>query len=112
MLNPRTTGWANNLGSAKNTSALRNYLTKRGEVPESCGFKLMAFGPILPEATDRETHNQRRDKIAAAEKRLAEDLSDAGYEVMNPVHCRRALDESLYGSIRCAFAEHFPALTT
>lgn len=98
------------LGNAKNSSMLRNHLGDRGVVPERCAFRLVARGPILDEAEEREIHYERRDAIGALEKRLAEDLVAAGYDVMNTVHCRKRLDEALYEDVRVALAAEFPGL--
>ncbi len=98
------------LGSAKNSSMLRNHLGERHVVPEQCTFRLVAHGPILDEASDWGTHCERRDLIGALEKRLAEDLNAAGYAVMNKVNCLKPLDEKMYADARAAFEEAFPAL--
>jgi hypothetical protein len=98
------------LGSAKNSSMLRNHLGSRSVIPEQCRFRLAAYGPVLAEADDRTTHNARRDAIGAMEKRLADDLSGAGYDVLNTVRCLKPLDDTLYTDVRAAFAREFPAL--
>jgi hypothetical protein len=98
------------LGSAKNSSMLRNHLESRQLVPEQCTFRLVAHGPILPEADDWPTHVERRDQLGAIEKRLADDLGDVGYEVMNTVNCLKPLDEELYAATRDALAPEFPGL--
>jgi hypothetical protein len=68
---------------------LRNHLSKRNIRPEQCTFCLIAHGPILDEADGMEDHKKRCDLIAALEKKLAEDLTAAGYEVMNEVKCNK-----------------------
>lgn len=98
------------LGSAKNSSMLRNHLTGKGIVPEQCTFRLVAHGPILEEAPSWDAHQERRDLVGALEKRLAEDLGDAGYSVMNKVHCLKPLDDLAYADVHAAFADHFPRL--
>jgi hypothetical protein len=98
------------LGNAENSSMLRNHLTKRDVAPEACTYRLVAYGPILPEADDRPTHDDRRDTTAAIEKQLAEDLSGAGYTVMNKVNSLKPLHEALYAAVRAAFAEEFDQL--
>jgi len=92
------------LGSARNSSMLRNHLGDHQVDPERCTFRLIAHGPILPEATGIEAHKESRDVIAAMEKKLAEDLKSAGYEVMNHVACHKPLDHDLYAAVRAAFA--------
>jgi hypothetical protein len=100
------------LGNAKNSSMLRNHLGAHDIVPEQCQFRLVAHGPVFDEApnNDMEAHTKIRDVVGALEKRLAEELIDAGYHVMNTVRCNWPLDEDLYAQVRPAFAAHFPNL--
>jgi hypothetical protein len=98
------------LGFAKNSSMLRNHLQGRDVSPDLCAFRLVAHGPILPEAEDWETHVIRRDLAAAVEKQLAEDFAAAGYDVLNSVVSGKELDGELYASIHASFAEHFDLL--
>lgn len=98
------------LGTTKTSSMLRNHLDGRGVAPEQCSFRLVARGPILEEADDRDTHYERRDVIGALERKLAESLLAAGYDVMNTVYCNKPLDEAPYDEIHEAFAAEFPAL--
>ena len=100
------------LGHAKNSNMLRTHLGNHREKinPEECSYRLVAYGPILLESKRKEEHYSRRDRIAAAEKALAKAMFDAGYEVMNTVHCRKDLDEELWRELRTAFTEHFPRL--
>ena len=57
-----------------------------------------------------DAHKERRDIIGAPEKRLADDLTQAGYDVMNTVNCSWPIDDDLYSQVRAAFAEHFPEI--
>ncbi len=100
------------LGRAVNSSMLRNHLAKRGVEPEDCSFSLTAHGPILPEAPDKDLdeHKVRRDVVAAIEKRLADDLRAADYDVVNTVSSTKALDEAVYLRVHTAFAERFSSL--
>src|SRR4051812_14536535 len=70
-----------NLGTLANASMVRNNLEKRGIAPVKCQFDMVGFGPIFEEAPgkDMATHKPVRDKVAAAEKQLAEDLAAAEY---------------------------------
>ncbi len=99
------------LGFLKTSSMLRNHLSKRNVAPEDCTFRLVAHGPILDETDSMDEHKVRRDLIGALEKKLAEDLDDAGYEVMNTVNCLKPLDEDMYKPVRAAFAAEFSKLT-
>jgi hypothetical protein len=99
-------------GHAKNSCMLRTHLGnhKRKIHPERCTFRLVAYGPILPESKKRGEHERRRDKMAAAEKMLAEAMSAGGYEVMNTVGCRKEADQKLNRRVLAEFAKHFPRL--
>ncbi len=98
------------LGFAKNSNMLRRHLEAHSVQPEHCSFHLVAHGPILEEASTRESHRKRRDMIAALEKGLAEAMQDAGYDVMNRVKCRKSFDEDCFRRIRAAFSAKFPKL--
>jgi hypothetical protein len=98
------------LGFRKESNALRRQLEERGVVPEQCGFRLVAHGPVLEEAKMREEHRRRRDKVAAIEKALADAMCAAGYEVLNKVDCKKPPDEPAFGDVREAFAEKFVKL--
>lgn len=95
------------LGFAKNSSMLRNHLQGRDVSPDLCSFRLVAHGPILPEAEDWKSHVIRRDLAAAVEGQLAADCAAAGYDVLNSVASGKELDAELYAPVRAAFAEHF-----
>lgn len=95
------------LGFAKNSSMLRNHLQSRDVSPDLCSFRLVAHGPILPEAEDWKSHVIRRDLAAAVEKQLADDCAAAGYDVLNSVASGKELDDELYAPVRAAFTEHF-----
>jgi hypothetical protein len=95
------------LGFAKNSSMLRNHLQGRDVSPDLCSFRLVAHGPILPEAEDWKSHVIRRDLATAVEKQLAEDCAAAGYDVLNSVASGNELDDELYAPVRAAFTEHF-----
>lgn len=99
------------LGSNPKSNALRRNLLKVGIDPERCArFDLTVYGPIFAECGDWDTHCVARDAVAALEKKLADSLGEAGYRVLNPVACRRALDPQAWERVRAAFAERFPKL--
>jgi hypothetical protein len=100
------------LGFAKNSSMLRNHLTKREVSPDLCAFRLIAHGPILAEAEDWESHRVSRDRAAAVERQLAIDLAESGYDVLNKVSSTKELDEDLYTPVRAAFAAHFERIVS
>jgi hypothetical protein len=95
------------LGLNKKSNALRRQLSARGVCAEFCDFKLVACGPILEEGTTEDEHRERRDRVAALEKALATTLEAAGYDVVNVVNCRIAVDEAMFAPVRDAFAAQF-----
>ena len=93
------------------SNVLRRRLRALSVDPERCAFRLVAHGPILKEASASEDHRRPRDITAALEKALAVALSEAGYNVINTVHCRTPLDDKLFANVRSAFADEFPKLS-
>ena len=100
------------LGFAANSNMLRRHLGEHGCAPEACGFRLVALGPLEDESTaaTRQEHDDRRDRLAAMEKALAEALKAAGGQVMNRVVSRKPLDTARFAEVRAAFATAFPHL--
>jgi hypothetical protein len=98
------------LGFAENSNMLRRYLEAHYIETERCSFHLAAYGPILGEVKDEKGHRNRRDFIAALEKALEEAMREAGYDVMNRVHCRIELNPQAFAQVRAAFATHFKKL--
>jgi len=98
------------LGFNARSNVLRRHLKVKGIDAHKCTFRLVAHGPILEEAKTRQAHVQRRDRIASLEKALAQALAAAGYEVMNKIYCRVALDPETFAVVRAAFAKHFRKL--
>jgi hypothetical protein len=101
-----------NLGTLANDSMVRNNLEKRGIDPTGCEFRMVGYGPIFDEVPNKdfEVHKPIRDTVGALEKKLAEDLNVAGYDVMNEVRWKAPLNEELYEPVRAAFAAEFPGL--
>jgi hypothetical protein len=91
---------------------LRRHLEANGAVPEQCGFRLIAVGPVEKEARgrSRREHDRRRDMVAAMEKALADLLTSSGLNVMNSVKCRKPLDEARFAEVRAAFDGALPQL--
>ena len=94
-------------------------MEKRQLDPEACSYELIAHGPLYEEvrqtsemdrAAAMQLHKTPRDIVGAMEKALAEELSAAGYEVLNQVRWKQPLDRSLWEPVRDAFADHFPLL--
>lgn len=95
------------LGFNSKSNVLRRHLAAKGIDSETCTFRLVTHGPILEEAATRDQHRERRDRIAAMEKALADAMTAAGYSVINRIDCRVELDTELFASVRDAFAVHF-----
>lgn len=100
------------LGFNEKSNVLRRYLTGAGRDLDlaKCSFRLVAHGPILGEAFGVEEHRRCRDIVAALEKELADAMREAGYEVINRIHCRRPLHPELFNDVRAALSVHFPAI--
>jgi hypothetical protein len=98
------------LGFNPRNNVLRRTLKSKDVDPEKCAFRLVAHGPILPEAVNSEEHRKNRDRIAAMEEALALALSESGYEVINNVQCRANLDDAAFGVVRATFSAHFRSL--
>jgi hypothetical protein len=100
------------LGFNKASNTLRRRLLAEGVTPEACHFKLVTVGPLDAESTQdsREEHDERRDRIAAMEKALADLMRESGYNVINRVHSRKLLDLKVFEGVRMAFAGAFSKL--
>lgn len=116
------------LGDAYNTNALLRHLQGRFEdrkIHSYENFRMVSYGPIFPEVERHpefgyrvephwqsalDLHNPYRDRMAALERKLAEALHSAGYEVMNTVNANASLTETDWPPVRTAFAQHFPKL--
>jgi hypothetical protein len=98
------------LGFNTNSNVLRRRLQTLAIAPEECTFRLIAHGPILPEAMTRVRHRESRDVVATMEKALAKEMCAAGYNVINRVDCRKPLDEPAFTAVRAGFREHFARL--
>jgi hypothetical protein len=115
------------LSRAENTNALRTYLEKKEKViVENCDlFELIAHGPIYPEVERHpdfayrraphwddalRLHEPIKNKMAALEARLAQDLKRAGYYIMNKVNSNMPLDLDAWARVKLAFSEDFPNL--
>ncbi len=104
----------NRMGQHLSFNEKHNVLRKRlvgiGVEPESCTFRLVSVGPLYPEASSMEGHRPLRDTVAAFEQALACSLSESGYEVINPVHCRKPLNEMAFAMVLAEFAKQLPLL--
>jgi hypothetical protein len=101
-----------NAGETATTRMVRRHLENRGIDVFACQYRVIGHGPIYDQVLDKDfaAHKPLRDTVGAMEKKLAEDLRDAGYDVMNTVRWKPALDPELYAPIRAAFTAEFPGL--
>ena len=96
------------LGTNPKENALRRHLEECGIDPELCtDFKMVAYGPLFPEEKERSKHMRRWSTVAALEKKLADTLRSAEYDVLNKVNWKQPLDQKLWHEVREAFAIHF-----
>ena len=115
---PPFTRMTQHLGKQKNSNALRRNLLTAGIEAEDCkSFDLIAHGPIFDEVPSDGTREERmekhkplRDIVAEMDKQLADDLTKAGYNVLNVMHSKKPLDVVLWKDVRTAFAKHFERL--
>lgn len=116
------------LGDADNTNALLRHLQdrfKNREIHSYEKFRMISYGPIFPEVERHpefayrvqphwqaalELHNPYRDRAAALERKLAQELHAAGYDVMNTVNSNAQLIDTDWPPVREAFAKHFSRL--
>ncbi|SFG24320.1 hypothetical protein [Ensifer sp. OV372] len=116
------------LGDADNTNALLTHLREHDEsrpISHYNEFEMFSYGPIFPEVERHpefayrlephwgdamKKHEEFRDRTAALESRLARELHDRDYNVMNEVRSRRAVVETDWLPVRDAFSQYFPRL--
>ena len=102
------------LGKQMNQNALRKHLLNKDIQPEDCEtFELVAHGPVYAECDSMSQHIPIRNHIGAIEKALAEQLANAGYEVLNEVSCKyscTAIEKKICRSVFVAFQKQFPRL--
>ncbi len=114
------------LGLLENQNALRRHLSDKKIEPEDCErFEFVAHGPIYPEIAKPENfkhsdkaavrglmelHTPYRNIVGSMERRLADELSKAGYTVLNTVNWSHDLSDEDWLPVRRAFEADFPKL--
>ncbi len=100
------------LGFVETSCMLRRHLRTHHVEPEACTFRLVSVGPLEAEsrAEGRAEHDERRDRVAALERALAEALHGAGCQVMNTVRSRKQLNADDFNLVKQAFRSAFPFL--
>jgi hypothetical protein len=82
-------------------------LKRAGINPENCTFEMTAIGPIFDEQEDMPRHKPLRDKTAALESGLADELKRRGYNVLGrhprPVEPDPALFQQVISKLQGGF---------
>jgi hypothetical protein len=91
-------------------NALGRRLREAGLDAESCSFEMTAIGPLFEEQETFSAHSPLRDKTAALERALADELRLRGYEVLG-VHPRAGIpDSTLMEQVTAVLDKSFPPL--
>jgi len=91
-------------------NALGRRLKEAGLDAESCTFEMIAIGPLFDEQKTFSAHSPLRDKTAALERALVDELRSRGYEVLG-VHPRAGIpDSSLMEQVTAVLDKSFPCL--
>jgi hypothetical protein len=116
------------LGDAKNTNALLQHLGKRDKerpIHQYDEFEMFSYGPIFPEVERHPDfvyrqsphweaalalHEPFKKRMAVLEKKLAFELSERDYNVMNKLPEPVDVDLHDWDPVLEAFAAHFPRL--
>lgn len=91
-------------------NALGKQLKRAGCKYEECSFEMVAIGPIWPEQADFESHKAVRDRTAALERAIADELRDRGYVVLGTHPRTGAPDQTLLQRIRILLDPKFPVI--
>jgi hypothetical protein len=99
------------LSNQEKQNALRRHLKLREIEAEHCkSFQMTCFGPLFEQQANMDAHRGPRDIVAALEKKLADMLRAAGYDVLNTVSCRIPVNDELWTKVKNAFASGYPRL--
>jgi hypothetical protein len=71
-------------------------------------FEMMAVGPIYEEQKSFDDHVPIRDKMAALERGVAEELKRRGYQVVGQHQSKETLDDGLFREVMEFFHDSFP----
>ena len=89
-------------------NALGRQLKTAGIDPEKCTFEMTAIGPIFEEQASLHEHLPYRDKTAALERALADELRGRGYEVLGSHPKNGAVDYPLFEQVIERLNRAFP----
>jgi hypothetical protein len=90
-------------------NALGRQLKRAGIDPENCTFEMTAIGPIFDEQEDMPRHKPLRDKTAALESGLADELKRRGYKVLGKHPRPVEPDPTLFQQVLAKLQGVFPA---
>jgi hypothetical protein len=90
-------------------NALGRQLKEAGIDPETCVFEMTAIGPIFDEQTTMPEHKPFRDKTAALERALADELKRRGYYVLGTHPRSGQPDSTLLSQVIRQLEVAFPA---
>jgi hypothetical protein len=90
-------------------NALGRRLKEAGVDPETCTFEMIALGPIFEEQDTKPAHYPLRDKTAALERALAEELKQRGYEVLGVHQSAAEPDPDLLRQVISKVENSFPS---
>ena len=79
--------------------------------PASCTFEMIAIGPIFAEQDNMLEHRPLRDKTAALERALADELKRRGYQVLGHHPKPGEPDPALMEQVNKELAAYFPDRT-
>lgn len=91
-------------------NALGKQLTRAGVKYEECSFEMLAIGPIWPEQDDFDAHKPIRDRMAALERDVADELRRRGYDVLGTHPRAGTPDQVILQRIRTLLDPKFPVV--
>lgn len=89
-------------------NALGRQLKTANIDPEVCTFEMTAIGPIFEEQTSMPAHVPLRDKTAALERGLADELKKRGYDVLGTHPRAEPPDSDLMPELIAKLELYFP----
>jgi hypothetical protein len=93
-------------------NALGRQLKTAGINPEVCTFEMTAIGPIFAEQKTMPDHKPLRDKTAALERAIADELKRRGYNVLGTHPRAQEPDQKLLSHVIAELETSFPPRTT
>lgn len=89
-------------------NALGRQLEAASIDPQACTFEMIAIGPIFEEQNDMPEHIPLRDKTAALERALADELTSRGYAVLGKHPAPKNPDPVLFEQVISRIETSFP----